>query len=123
MEAPVGALGTLDERQVVPNVVEEAALARDREEPDGDDKRPGIVIQAIPELGVGPRPMGMLIDAGAIGQAVEMVELDYADNTSSPSSTAAGSVTVGTMSAGGSHTARNICRYERATLGQIIAWP
>ena len=78
-EAPIRALAAFDERQVMADIIEQAAFARERMRSDGDDERPGVVIEAVAKLRIGPRETGMLVDASVVSEPVEMIELDGAD--------------------------------------------
>jgi len=79
VEPAVGPLAALDEGQVVADVVEQAAFSGQRLGADGDDQRASVVIQAVSELGIRSLQPGVLVDAGVVGETIEMVELGRAD--------------------------------------------
>ena len=54
-EAPIRTLTALDKRQVVAYVIQQATLPGQRMCSDGDDERPGVVIEAVAKLRIGPR--------------------------------------------------------------------
>ena len=78
-EAPIRALTAFDKRQVVAYVIQQATLPGQRMCSDSDDQRPGVVVEAVAKLRIGPRETGMLVDASVVSQPVQMIELDGAD--------------------------------------------